>query len=110
MYDPNRAEAESIQREDVRESVESTIDFDAHYTVAGYRGIAFYLLGYEMVRDADYDWTGIEEENREMVRAVMVGDDRVHIVDVDDLTPLDELDYCAVCGQVGCSHDGRDRA
>jgi hypothetical protein len=27
-----------------------------------------------------------------------------------DLIPLDDLDYCAECGQVGCCHDGRDRS
>ena len=36
------------------------------------------------------------------VRAVMVGDDREHIVDTDDLTPLPEDGYCRECGQTGC--------
>jgi hypothetical protein len=39
----------------------------------------------------------------------MVGDDREHIVDVDDLTEIAREDYCGVCGQIGCSHDGLDR-
>jgi hypothetical protein len=37
-----------------------------------------------------------------MVEAIMVGDDRVHIVDVDDLTKLDDDDYCHSCGQIAC--------
>ena len=37
-----------------------------------------------------------------MVRAVMVGDDRVHLVDVDDLTVISDEDYCPGCGQTGC--------
>lgn len=41
--------------------------------------------------------------------AVMVGDDRKHTVDVDDLVPLADEDYCHVCGQIGCTHDGIDR-
>ena len=95
-----------------------TIDFDARYSVAGYEGVAFYLLGY--VREHRWedgerviDWLGdlpdAWEVDETQVRAVMVGDDREHIVDVDDLTPLGDLDYCAICGQIGCGHDGRDR-
>lgn len=80
-----------------------TLDLKAHYTVAGYEGIAFYLIGYRLVRDEDYEWTGIEEEDRDYVRAVMVGDDEVHEVDVDDLTPLPEDEFCSECGQVGCT-------
>lgn len=87
-----------------------TLNYDAHYTIEGWSpGIAWYLLGPVMVRDADYEWSGIEEPHEYLVRAVMVGDDRVFEVDRDDLTPLNDLDYCAVCGQVGCTHDGRDR-
>jgi hypothetical protein len=47
-------------------------------------------------------WTGIEYENRERVRAVMVGDDREFTFDVDEVTPLAEGDYCPECGQIGC--------
>lgn len=43
------------------------------------------------------------------VRVIMVGDDAVHTVDPDDLRTLDDLDYCAECGQIGCTHDGRER-
>lgn len=85
------------------------IDLSARYTVDGYGGVAFYLLGYELVRDEDFEWTGIEEENRERVRAVMVGDDHVFNVGVDEITQIDDLDYCAECGQIGCTADGRER-
>jgi hypothetical protein len=91
------------------QATETAIDYDAHYTISGYDGIAWYLLGPVMHRDEDYDWTGIETPDDQMVRAVMVGDDRVFEVDRDDLELLPEDDYCAVCGQVGCTHDGRDR-
>jgi hypothetical protein len=85
-----------------------TLNMDIRYRVEGWRGIAWYPLGYELIRDEDYEWSGIEYENRDRVRMVMVGDDSVHIVDVGDLTPLDEDDYCHVCGQIGCTGDGRD--
>jgi hypothetical protein len=87
-----------------------TLDLDSRYTVDGFSdGIAFYLLGPVMTRDEDYYWTGIEEAHETLVRVVMVGDDRVFEVDRDDLTKLGELDYCAECGQVGCTADGRER-
>jgi hypothetical protein len=79
-----------------------SLDMGARYRVEGWGGIAFYLLGYKLVRDEDYEWSGIEYEDRDWVRAVMVGDDTVHVVEVDDLTPLDEGDYCSECGQIGC--------
>ena len=105
-----------------------TLDLDARYTVAGYRGVAFYLLGWsreqfevpaELVcEDVDCEhetescWIPPYIDDRESdreVRAVMVGDDRIHYVDVEDLTLLDDDDYCHECGQVGCTHDGRER-
>lgn len=86
------------------------LDFDARYTVDGWDGIAFYLRGYVEEPDADTEWTGLLVTDRERVRAVMVGDDREHIVDVSDLTKLGEDDYCHVCGQIGCEHDGRERS
>jgi hypothetical protein len=42
--------------------------------------------------------------------AVMIGDDKLHSVDECDLTEIGELDYCHVCGQIGCAHDGLDRS
>lgn len=100
------------------------IDFDARYAVEGYRGVAFWLKGHATktvpVTFADIDDDGEayefhvhgeyeEEADPDWVIAVMVGDDREHLVEVADLTVLGDLDYCASCGQVGCSHDGRDR-
>jgi hypothetical protein len=96
----------------------ATVDFDAHYAVDGYRGIAFYLRGYatrqvevedsyELDGETYYDYSVETIEDDSMVRAVMVGDDREHIVDVDDLTVISEDDYCSGCGQIGCGHDGR---
>lgn len=102
------------------------INMDARYSVAGYGGIAFYLLGYaaewteekwvycgEGDRDEESSYLYFEPEkveNRQMVRAVMVGDDAVHTVDIDDLTAIGDLDYCAECGQIGCTADARDRS
>jgi hypothetical protein len=80
------------------------LDMNAHYTVDGYPGIAFRLVGYKEVWTEDYEWSGIAEVDTDWVRAVMVGDDRVHEVEVTDLTLLSDDDYCPECGQVGCGH------
>lgn len=99
------------------------INFEGRFKVDGYRGIAFYLLGYShkmepvMCYDTDEHGEEIEVESgefekvedRDHVIAVMVGDDRKHTVSVDDIEEIGELDYCASCGQIGCQHDGRDR-
>lgn len=87
------------------EDTGTLIDFDAHYTVDGFHsGIAFYLIGYHVeYGDVIDDWEEAEEiEDRDRVVAVMVGDDRRHIIDVSDLKLLEEDAYCSCCGQVGC--------
>ena len=76
-------------------------EYPDHYRVSGYSGIAFYVLGWETEPNADTDWTGIEERTGNVL-AVMVGDDHRHSIDPDDLEPLDPLDFCRDCGQIGC--------
>ena len=82
-------------------------DFTARYKVEGEGGIAWYAVHYEKVYDEDYEWTGIEGENKERVVCIMVGDDREFTFDVEDLVKLDDGDYCTECGQLGCKGDGR---
>lgn len=80
-----------------------SIDFDARYRVDGHEGIAFYLRGFVTTVEYDYaDGEYIEDVDTSMVRAVMVGDDREHIIDVDDLRPIGDDEYCSCCGQIGC--------
>lgn len=95
-------------------------DTDARYSVDGHGGIAFYVVGWD-TETTEETWTFIggpdddtddeenyvydepeEIENRERVRAIMVGDDREWTFDVEDLTPISEDDYCPECGQIGC--------
>lgn len=100
------------------------LDLDARYTVRGWRGIAFRISGFpkrwepEVAIVPDHDtgedvefYTGDgewfeQDESCGRVIVVMVGDDRRHEVDVDDLTPLAEDAYCGCCGQVGCAWGG----
>lgn len=82
----------------------TTIDFDARYRVRDMPGVAFYLRGHYSEPDEDTIWSGVENVDSSFVRAVMVGDDREHIVDVDDLELLGEDTYCPGCGQIGCGH------
>ena len=98
------------------DGVENGIDFDAHYQVKGWRGIAFYLLGWnaenvaQMCYSTDDDGNEIEIESGDYelqadysnVVAIMVGDDRRHVVSTDDLIILAEDGFCRECGQTGC--------
>jgi len=78
-------------------------------TAAGWAvGIAWRVIGPETVPDEDTQWSGYEVPTGNIL-AHMVGDDRTFAFDPDDLEPLDDLAFCAECGQVGCCHDGRDR-
>lgn len=78
------------------------------YTVTGYRGIAWRVYGWEVAPTEDTYWSGIEERTGRVV-AVMVGDSTRYTFEPGELTPLNDLDYCASCGQIGCAHDGRER-
>jgi hypothetical protein len=83
------------------EEDESSFSADA-YTVDGYKGIAFRCLGWELETNEDGD-----EERTGKVVCRMVGDDRHHVVDRDEIKPLAREEFCGVCGQIGCHHDGR---
>lgn len=76
------------------------------FAVADSPGVAFYLKGLDTEPDEDTEWSGYEVETG-MVQMVMVGDDRVHIIDPEDVSPIADEDYCHGCGQIGCTHDGR---
>ena len=83
-------------------------EYPDRYRVDGWRGIAVYVAGWHTESDEDTDWSGMEKRSG-LLAVVMVGDDAVHLVDPDELSVLGEFDYCAACGQIGCTHDGRDR-
>jgi hypothetical protein len=76
-------------------------EFTGNYTVSGYEGIAFYILGYETVPDEDTEWSGYEVRTGDLV-GVMVGDDLHHSIDPSDITAINEDEFCTCCGQVGC--------
>lgn len=78
------------------------MNYDDHYAVSGFTGVAFYYAGPELKFDEDSEWTGITTETG-MARMVMVGDDREHIIDPADCTSIEDEDYCPECGQIGCT-------
>lgn len=100
------------------------LDFGARYAVDGHDGVAWRLVSHPMaerecagheahendehagIGEVLYcDGTCVEPElDEERVIAVMVGDDRGHVVDVSDLTKLDDNQFCSECGQIGCGH------
>ena len=76
-------------------------------SVSGYGGIAWDVIGYltEEIYDAEIDdFDTITNDS--LAVCIMVGDDRRFTFDVDDLTVIDDEDYCSGCGQIGCSHGG----
>lgn len=108
-------------------TIEQPLDFDARYKVSGYGGIAFWLKRYSTTEEYEGDYLICEDEDcdhslgelcwtegdtsivtdLDWVIAVMVGDDREHLVEVGELTVIADEDYCHECGQIGCTHDGR---
>jgi len=97
------------------DGIEDGIDFDAHYKI-GPVAVSWRLLGWHaewvpiMCYCTDDDGNEYETESGEFeqeadcskVVAVMVGDDRKHIVDRDDIELIPEDSFCRSCGQIGC--------
>lgn len=87
------------------------------YRHPDYPGAAWTIDGPTMVDEYDpdtgenvTDWTGYKVPAvPATVDAHMIGDDRTFRFDADELIELDDDDYCAECGQIGCTADGRDR-
>lgn len=70
--------------------------------VDGYDGIAFRVDGFPERSGPDAEWSGEYWWHPGQRTCHMVGDDREFTFDVDDLTPLDEDEFCSGCGQIGC--------
>lgn len=100
--------------------IEAGFDFDAHYTEANNRcAVAWVALGWEPVpniifdEDTGCEWQDEDEPMRPdfggRIAFRMVGDDHVSYFDMDDMVKIEDDTYCAECGQIGCTHDGRER-
>lgn len=61
------------------ETDETTFSANA-YSVRGYGGIAFRVLGWETEPDEDTEWTGYEVRTGRVI-AIMIGDDHKHVID-----------------------------
>lgn len=96
-----------INRRPHYEEDDQTFGADA-YRVRGYGGVAWRVYGWETEPDEDTEWSGYEVRTSQVV-CVMVGDNRRFTFDLEDVTPLNRAEYCGVCGQIGCGHDGYDR-
>lgn len=68
--------------------------------VSHYRGIIFYVVGKSVVPN-DYDYDDELEFYDDFYDVCMVGDDRIHTVDVSDIEIAHGASYC-FCGQEGC--------
>lgn len=93
-----------------KQHVEGAEEYSADaYRVSGHGGVAFVVIGWETEPNDDTEQSGYENRTGRLI-CVMVGDDRRWAFDPEDVTPIDEDDYCHECGQIGCQHDGRDRS
>lgn len=68
------------------------------YECSHWPGVAIRVLGWDIVEDG-YDH--FERTGNVTVR--MVGDDKHWYVEPASLTVLPEDEYCAECGQIGCT-------
>lgn len=76
----------------------------ARFRLAGHPGVAYRYVGRAVI---GHDEDGEEELSDSQLTMVMVGDDYEWTVDVQDVYVLADGAYCAACGQLGCTHDGR---
>lgn len=83
----------------MRERLREDVDYDGRYTVHGWPKIAVRIAGH-VTRHVDED--GERELDPDWVNVVMIGDDRRHPVEVDELVKIDDDEFCSECGQVGC--------
>jgi hypothetical protein len=83
------------------------LDLTKAYKVEGWgEGIAWRVIGYRTYKDADWVWTGYECIDETQVHAYMIGDDRVFEFDIEEITPIEDDEYCSECGQIGCKANG----
>lgn len=90
------------------ENDDDTFPPDARYRIRRGPAVAWFVWGWETEPDEDTEWTGYEVRTGRVL-ATMVGDDHRESFDPEDLIVIGETDYCASCGQIGCTHDGRER-
>ncbi len=94
------------------EDDETKYPSDSAYSVESYPGIAWRVFGWEIERgkwaDDDGEEMDIERRTGKLI-CVMIGDDRRFSFDPEDIKEIKREEYCGVCGQIGCSHDGLER-
>jgi hypothetical protein len=83
--------------------------FPGAVRVEGHPDVAWNVLGWEIAPDQDTEWSGYEVRTGWLV-CTMVGDDHEWLFEREEVSALERADYCGVCGQIGCSHDGLDRS
>ena len=92
----------STTKTTTKAEVEPEIDFEAHYRVKGYEGIAWFLRGYKIEQEHNEFGEFDEVVDRSRIVATMVGDDRKFIFGSDEIEKIKETDFCRGCGQIGC--------
>ena len=105
--DGNRGETNMSRAQ--YEADEATFSAEGYRVEGWSKGIAWSVLGWETTPDEDTEWSGYETRTGK-IAVCMIGDDRIFYVESNAVTPLQREEFCGECGQVGCSHDGLERA
>lgn len=82
----------------------SNLSTNLTYTHPSFGGVALSFVGYKETANEDTEWSGYYDVDESTAIVIMVGDDRRHEVDADELVELPEDGYCPGCGQIGCGH------
>lgn len=74
----------------------------ARYQVANQGAIAWRFAAAQVSVMYDEWGDDVDQELTGMVWMVMIGDDRRWLFDPEDVSEIDDEDYCSGCGQIGC--------
>ena len=92
----------------MRRTYQEAPEYQANaYRIEGYKGIAWYVRGWETETRWEEETEDSEEVRTGNLVCTMVGDDRHFSIDPDDVSPLEDAKYCGTCGQIGCGHGVR---
>lgn len=91
---------------------EDAPEFEGHYMLNDWKGCAYWILGWQLEyseesieEDEDGNTIYSEPELQRTGRLIvcMVGDDRFETCEPEELTPIEEDEFCPGCGAIGCA-------
>lgn len=67
----------------------------------GLPGIAWWAIGNPPMFD---EWGETDGWDPDFILAHMIGDDRIYRIELTEVIPITDDEYCSQCGQIGCGH------